>query len=194
MANVQTQSSTHAPRGRLILHAFMSAFVALVVVVLAVLPAEFGIDPTGFGKWTGIDTLAKPAGIDEVTLGVGTLQPPSRDTITGTPFRTDEVSITIDEELEYKVTMKPGDDMTYRWRASKPLYFEFHGHTLGTDDMPMEVVTYGVAKADGMLGRLIAPVEGIHGWYFRNDTGTPVEVQLSFTGLYELGPGILAVE
>ena len=34
---------------------------AVVLLVMVVLPAEYGIDPTGFGRLTGISKLSDPA-------------------------------------------------------------------------------------------------------------------------------------
>jgi hypothetical protein len=36
---------------------------------------------------------------------------------------------------------------------------------------------------------LIAPWQGIHGWYWQNKSGAPVTVRLRMSGFYELIPG-----
>ena len=39
----------------------IAALVAIVLLVMVVLPAEYGIDPTGLGRWTGISKLSDPS-------------------------------------------------------------------------------------------------------------------------------------
>lgn len=60
-------SSTDLPsRRKLRVATAIAVVVALLVVVLFVMPAEYGKDPTGFGKLTGISKLYEPtAGNDE---------------------------------------------------------------------------------------------------------------------------------
>ena len=40
-------------------------------------------------------------------------------------------------------------------------------------------------------GSLIAPFDGIHGWYLKNDTDRPVVVRLTLAGFYEVIPNQL---
>jgi hypothetical protein len=59
-------SSTDLPSRRKLLAATAIALVAaLLVVILFVMPAEYGIDPTGVGKWTGVDKLNEPGSADD---------------------------------------------------------------------------------------------------------------------------------
>lgn len=54
-----SDSSAELPsRKRLAVATAIALAVALVVVVLFVMPAEYGVDPTGFGKLTGINDLS----------------------------------------------------------------------------------------------------------------------------------------
>ena len=43
---------------------------------------------------------------------------------------------------------------------------------------------------DGANGALTAPFDGIHGWYFQNQSGNPDIVRVKISGFYELiAPG-----
>jgi bacillopeptidase F (M6 metalloprotease family) len=98
-----------------------------------------------------------------------------------------------DGDLEYKVQMKAGATVVYSWevqRIGKPeeFYTEFHGHTEpvgGRGDLMFYEKGTG-AKASGAL---VAPWEGIHGWYWQNQSTGPVVVRLRLAGFYELVPG-----
>jgi hypothetical protein len=37
-------------------------------------------------------------------------------------------------------------------------------------------------------GALVAPFEGVHGWYFQNQSDKPLVVHLKLSGFYELIP------
>lgn len=192
--------TVHVPERRLLPMTAAAAIVAGIVVVVAVMPAEYGLDPTGVGAATGLDRLYAPPAPEEVAIGLGTLAAPAASSGTGTAFRTDTVTIEVGGmdrnwgQIEYKLSMLAGDDLTYTWQASAPLYSEFHGHTLAEDGAPMQVYTYATTTTDAVAGRMIAPVDGIHGWFFRNDTFDPVEVTFTFEGFYEAGPGLMEVE
>ncbi|MGD9738010.1 MAG: hypothetical protein AB7O56_13475 [Bauldia sp.] len=187
------------PPGRraLLLQIGGAVVAASVVAVLFVLPAEYGIDPTGFGRMTGLDAIGGPTEIVVETIAAA---PPEIAGVTETPFRTDTITIRVDafpepDFLEYKVTMRAGDTLVYSWSAPQELYYEFHGHTLPTaDDPAIEVMNYRTGQSVGGRGTLVAPIDGIHGWFFRNTTFQPIEVELTLAGFYELEPGIMPLE
>jgi hypothetical protein len=111
-------------------------------------------------------------------------------------YRTDVIDVPIrgnDGDLEYKIQMKAGSTVVYSWEVrnlAKPeeFYTEFHGHTEpvgGRGDLMFYEKSTG-AKASGAL---VAPWEGIHGWYWQNQSAAPVVVRLRLAGFYELVPG-----
>jgi hypothetical protein len=96
-------------------------------------------------------------------------------------------------EIEYMVTMKQGDTMVYSWRAvdiadASKLTSEFHGHTDRAPGTTGTLVFYRKATGATENGSLIAPFDGIHGWYFKNDTARPVVVRVTMSGFYTLIP------
>lgn len=96
-------------------------------------------------------------------------------------------------EIEYMVNMKQGDTMVYSWRAieiadAAKLTSEFHGHTDRAPGTTGTLVFYRKATGASENGSLVAPFDGTHGWYFKNDTARPVVVRVSLSGFYTLIP------
>ena len=180
---------------RLGLQAAATFAVAAVVTVLFVLPAEYGIDPTGFGRLIGLNRLAAPAEIviepRAAPVEIARSYP--------APFRSDVVQIHLGGlednygQMEYKITMQPGESMVYSWTASHALDYEFHGHTLETEHDPtINVMNYEAGTSAAANGAFTAPLDGIHGWYFLNrDVNTPVDIEIRLSGYYRLEPGII---
>lgn len=185
------------PKGRLLLYVGGAAVVGALIVVGAILPAEFNKDPLGIGRATGLARLWAPAQV-EVSATEGA-QPLAR--FYGAPFRSDEVIIKLDtpdnpeglSELEYKVAMKKGQTYVYSWQVEgidipEEFYSDFHGHTLPKAGEKMTVATYRQATGSTSNGTVVAPFDGIHGFYLQNQSEKPVQVRLHIAGFYELIP------
>ena len=96
-------------------------------------------------------------------------------------------------EIEYMVNMKQGGTIVYPWQATEisdaaKLTSEFHGHTDRAPGTTGTLVFYRKATGASENGSLVAPFDGTHGWYFKNDTARPVVVRLTIAGFYELVP------
>ena len=186
------------PRGRLIAATLAALAVAVLIVLGAILPAEFNKDPLGVGKLTGIGRLWAPA---EKTVDAKSASAPlAREYDVG--FRQDTVEIPLggfltgneNSELEYKVAMKKDATLTYSWTvtgAERPddFHFDQHGHTTPPPGQEMAVATYKQAFGLSQQGALTAPFDGIEGWQFSNSSEQPVVVHLKLAGFYELIPG-----
>jgi hypothetical protein len=111
-------------------------------------------------------------------------------------YRSDTIEIPVGADggaLEYKLAMSEGDAIAYTWTAvglEEPLLLlsEFHGHTERVGDAPGTLMFYRRAVGGEESGMLVAPFEGIHGWYFKNDSTAPIAVRLQVAGFYELIP------
>lgn len=117
------------------------------------------------------------------------------------PWRTDTITITVDGlvenygQMEYKVTMEEGDVLLYSWTASDDIYYEFHGHPLNPDGTYGDAMLYRDEEGTESHGLVRAPLDGIHGWYFINNSfDTPIEIELTLAGTYELEPGVIGQE
>lgn len=159
--------------------------VAGAAVLLFVLPSEYGIDPTGFGKATGLTRIAAPAVTSaELERGAkrsGVLTP--TDTapapIAG---RSDhwEWQLGPFESIEFKYTLPEGARMAFAWSATAPVRYDMHAHPFEGGTALTE--SYGVADAAKLQGTYVAPFTGIHGWYWQNRTFEPVRVTLDASG------------
>ena len=173
-------------------------FIAGALIVLgAIMPAEFNTDPLGLGKLSGISRLWAP---DEIEIDANTASGPlARES--EIPPRTDVIEVPLTDflggakgsELEYKVAMKQGAQLIYEWEAigaSKPedIAYDFHGHTTPAPGKPMEVATYKQARGLKQAGSLTAPFDGIQGWQFSNFAEGPVIIRVKLTGFYDLVP------
>jgi hypothetical protein len=111
--------------------------------------------------------------------------------------RTDVIDVPIqgnNGQLEYMIRMRAGETVVYSWEVvniSHPqsFYTEFHGHTEAAPGRPGDLMFYEKASGSKASGSLIAPWQGIHGWYWQNKSDAPVVVRLRMAGFYELIPG-----
>jgi hypothetical protein len=181
-------------RGALVL--LGSAIVAGgIVFVGAILPAEFGRDPLGLGRATGVTALWTP----EERPVAASAEKAAASRSYPLPFRSDLIEVPLDtyesgrpSELEYKVHLRKGSTLIYSWEApgvTNPdeFYSEFHGHTIARG-RTMTVSEYRKAPGFRDNGALVAPFDGVHGWYFQNSTAHPVKVRVRLSGFYELVP------
>jgi hypothetical protein len=182
----------------------VAAIVALIVLVTTVLPAEYGIDPTGIGNAFGLTVLGQPTRTIEIIDVLGgneavkdfeipdfgdpvPLPNPGIHQDEEQPSRTDTVTITIpaEGETEIKTVLRAGKVITYSWQVDQgSVYSDFHGHdpALGNDFW----VRYREhQEGSGHNGSLTAPFDGEHGWYWVNLTEFPLTVTLTVSGFYE---------
>jgi hypothetical protein len=166
-----------------------------LIVVGAIMPAEFNVDPLGLGKLTGIGRLWAP---DEKTWEPGAGMNPQHSS--AQPMQRAVVEIPLgaadwpEAAVEYKFAMKTGEGLVYRWHAfnedgspaTAPVEFDFHGHTLAQDGKEMTVANYRKDRAVADTGMLMAPFEGIHGWYFKNHAPDPIRIRIEARGFFTL--------
>lgn len=193
---------THAPpppplpRRRLLSATVATLALAVLVVLAFVLPAEYGRDPLGVGRLTGVARLWAPA--DE-TIDAGAGAPLAREYEQA--LRSDVVEIPLggflsgaqNSELEYKVRMRQGASLVYAWEVTgaadaREFRFDQHGHTTPAAGQPMQVVTFRQGSGLRQQGAITAPFDGIQGWQFSNAGDGPVVVRLRLSGFYDLVP------
>lgn len=149
--------------------------LAAVLLVFVVLPAEYGVDPTGVGTSLGLTRLANPEEADPAEAAVASDAPEDQVTIEVPPG----------VGLEYKFLMQEGDKLKFSWTSTaEPLFFDFHGEPEGETDGFFE--SYSISTAMTAKGTLTAPFTGNHGWYWKNKTGEPTSVTLVTSGTYEI--------
>lgn len=176
-----------------------AAATAIVITFAAVLPAEYNKDPLGLGRATGLSRLWAPEEV-VVAPGAADAQAAIRQPAA---FRSDtfEIPLAADGDearrnaLEFKVRLPKGAGLVYSWQAEglaapEDLMFDFHGHTVAAEAKggPVSVADYEKGSGDAAHGSLTAPVDGIHGWYFRNRSAQPIKIRLKLSGFYQLVP------
>lgn len=180
--------------------------ISTLILVSAVLPAEYGIDPIGTGKLFGFSKLhfsenealttqksfplikmEKAGSGPEVKRPIEADNPPPKkqfaereDTI--------EVIVPAGKGIEYKTYMLKGGKMKYEWKTNHgTVYLDFHGEVKQAkplNDVYFE--SYTLAYSNNMVGTFYAPFEGKHGWFFRNNEKKDIIVTLKLKGQYSM--------
>jgi len=168
-----------------------AAIAAAAILTLFVLPAEYGVDPTGVGTALGLTGMVSggakesaPAAPAPATAGIAT---PTKASISrSTPWRQDEMTITLPPHSgqEVKAHMQKGDSFIFEWKSSGPIKAEMHGEELNAADDAFTDY-WKELEISGGQGDFTAPFGGIHGWYFRNKGETPVTVTVKTVGFYK---------
>ena len=158
--------------GRQIAMATLAALgVAIVILFVAVLPAEYGIDPLRTGRALGLTRSsatveAAPAAAPDDTYRVDAV----------------EIEIAPYDYVEYKYRLAQSATMVYSWQATAPVVQDFHGAPDGATagaEVSLERRT-----RTGASGALTAAFAGMHGWYWENPGSTPIRVTLTSAGFY----------
>ena len=184
-------------KAQLILATLGTLALAALIVLGAVLPAEFDRDPLGVGRLSGLSRLWAPD--DEVVDAKAAGVAQAREY--AAPFRTDVVEIPLGDfmagadrsELEYKVRMRKDATLIYAWEVvgevdPRDFRFDQHGHTTPKPGEGMTVTTWRQGFGVSQQGALTAPFDGIQGWQFSNAGDRPVVVRLRLAGFYDLVP------
>jgi hypothetical protein len=204
MYNVDAPSRIELPSsGALLRSTLIAAGVAAALLVSVVLPAEYGVDPTGIGRTIGLTEmgeikmeLAREADAAEAAAGEsasapGDAAPPAvsataMDSTAGTPLAlaSDETTIALNpgQGREVKVEMRQGASVAYTWTVEGGVVnSDTHGDRPG-------LAYHGYAKGTAQSsdqGTLVAAFDGMHGWFWRNRGRQPVTVRLHTRGEYQ---------
>ena len=199
-------SNNDAPTSKSLVKATLISIVAAaIILVLVVLPAEYGVDPTGIGGAMGLTELnADPSITIEITDVIGgndvirEVEIPDYGEPTPLPnpevfqdqeaapeTRTLEVLIPAESQTEIKLVMQEGKVAVYSWSVDQgDIYVDFHGHDVSFG--PDFFVRYKEQQeGSGNNGSLTAPFGGEHGWYWLNYNEYDVVVTLTVTGYFD---------
>lgn len=188
---------------------FSSGVVAIGLLVGVVLPAEYGMDPTGLGRATGLIDLARAAPVmrnqdfgETLVFNVADYDTTAERvegsikglvSIQDAPFKTETILIEIADlgEVEHKFIMEEDMGLVYAWRVLETegdgVYYDFHGHPMAADrdDYPADFeMTYSKSEGDHQNGSFTAPFGGLHGFYFMNLEEGPITVELTVSGYF----------
>ncbi len=164
----------------------ITVMTAGLILLLVVLPAEYGIDPTGFGRSLGLDRLAgvslEDSGIDlpDAPSGFATLERGRFKSETRT------LEMAPREEMEVKMALTEGATAVYSWTVEGgEIYSDFHAEPFG--EIEGGAIRYDEAvSTTGGNGSVHAAFGGHHGWYWVNPHDFPVTVTLEVSGFYSV--------
>lgn len=183
----------------------IAAVVATALLVTVVLPAEYGVDPTGIGGVLGLTEMgqtklalekeAAEAAQRPTLTAVPCPPPPSPPAAVATPevkappvdakVPSDVTQVTLKpgEGKEVKLTMREGARVSFSWATDKGVVnYDLHS------DHPTTGAYYGYGKGKGLAsheGVLVAAFAGRHGWFWRNRTKDVITVTLETDGDYQ---------
>jgi hypothetical protein len=161
----ESHNQDHGPSSNsLFKSAFFTLLGAVIVTALFIMPAEYGVDPTGVGTKLGLTDLDAAEPDPEVATtggpssklvsGAFPSAPSTEDfdyyepEVLGDPFsrshtsefRTDTLEVPLDEfeHVEIKASMKQGDALVYAWKLveGNTVYTDFHADPHMTDLYP----------------------------------------------------------
>lgn len=203
MYNSNIPSQMEVPStAKLLKSTALAAAAAGVLLVTVVMPAEYGVDPTGIGNALGLKKMgeikmslaeeaaaeaAQNAPLEDVVVVQPTPTPVTPAPLAEAPedaaFRDEmKVTLTPNEGAEIKVAMKKGETMTYVWFSDAgKANFDVHA-----DSKELKIKYHGYEKGSAVRkkGSLTAAFDGEHGWFWRNRTGKPLTVTLQTSGTY----------
>lgn len=166
--------------------------IGLVVLITTILPAEYGIDPTGLGQTMGLTVLNQANAAESAPTETA---PASSGNMLALPagpvwkasggLSSDSTIVTLkpNEGLEVKATMNEGDRMVFNWTTEGgPVNFDMHGERFNDGD---NFTSYWQGRnRPSASGAFEAPFDGTHGWYWKNNGDKTVTVVLETSGFY----------
>ncbi|MEW5929714.1 MAG: transmembrane anchor protein [Gemmatimonadota bacterium] len=207
IANTPPESELPTSRA-LVRSTLIAAAAAAVLLVTVVLPAEYGVDPTGVGRVLGLTemgeikmALAKEAEADAASDAAGQAERGALET-SGAPVATAPasaspaapaaasaassdttvVALQPGQGREIKVVMREGARVNYEWTVEGGVVnSDTHADRPGT---PYHGYAKGRNQASDQ-GVLVAAFDGKHGWFWRNRGQAPVTVTLRTSGDYQ---------
>lgn len=160
-----------------------------LILVMFVLPAEYGVDPLGTGARFGLVELGV-TGQQVEALAEASAGGAGQATIVAAqnrPFKGETIDFKVGpyEGMEYKYRLDKGEALLYSWKATAPVSFEFHAEPDGAPRGYAQTYEKGQDSREAS-GTLTAPFPGIHGWFWENSSDQEVTVTLTTAGFYNM--------
>jgi hypothetical protein len=210
----QKPDSSELPSSaRLLKSTGIAAAVAGALLVFAVLPAEYGVDPTGAGSLLGLTEmgrikmkLAEEAALDQAKSAAPTVEapistpsgqgpspvvpPPAAPSAPAASVPQSAVATASDESV---FTLAPDGGFEIKLVMVKGATAKFEWFTDGAgvnydthaDGVGISYHGYGKGtNTPRQEGELVAAFDGSHGWFWRNRTDRDVKITLRTSGEY----------
>ncbi len=114
-------TTLHASTPQLLKATSLALAAAGAILLTTVLPAEYGLDPTGIGRALGLTALHTPAG-EAAAVAAPAISAPAADPTASviqqpTPFQSGEMTLTLqaNEGAEIKAQMRAGEAFVFSW-------------------------------------------------------------------------------
>lgn len=189
--------------GRLIKSTILAVVIASVLLITVVLPAEYGIDPTGIGGVLGLQKMgeikvslaaeAAQATREEAAAeknpaknpAVKLTAQPKKTTQPEENTRNHERKFTLapNQGKEFKLKMAKGKEANYTWWSSGGrVNFDVHADS---KKLKIKYHNYSKGSEKRKQGSIKAAFDGYHGWFWRNRTTKNLVVTLQTKGDYQ---------
>lgn len=186
--------------GKLLRSTAVAALIAAVLLITTILPAEYGIDPTGIGRALGLTQMgeikvslaaeamaedAQPAPPIEAAAPLTQPAAPAAESAPAGQQHTMTVNLKPGQAAEIKLVMRKDARVDYEWSSvGGAVNYDTHGDPVGA---PKNFYHgYGKGKNEtSQAGELQAAFDGTHGWFWRNRSQQEVTITLTTSGDYE---------
>ena len=171
----------------------IALFVAGTLLICIVLPAEYGMDPTGVGEFLGLKKMGEiKASLEKEALNenqkfdeyISTNEEIRQRFETSKGYKdVKEFVIAPDDAIEIKLEMEKGSIAKYRWNTkSGGLNYNLHGDGYKGSQKSTTYKKGRMTSSDN--GEFKAEFDGYHGWFWRNQNSEIVTVILETDGEY----------
>jgi hypothetical protein len=214
MENTNIPTDRELPStAKLVKSTAIAAATAAVLLVTVVMPAEYGIDPTGIGNIIGLKKMgeirvslakeeaqqqpeAKPAQKEAVVqadnAGINTEPKPGETNAIAAPAPTKLAAGMLSHETQ--VTLAPDEGKEIKLEMSKGKKVQYTWTSSGgkvnydvhadSKQLKIDYHKYSKGAEQTKTGELVAAFDGSHGWFWRNRTTSPVTITLKTKGEY----------
>ena len=190
MFNTHKQSENDLPTSSQLLKSTIVAIcVGCALLILIVLPAEYGTDPTGVGELLGLKKMGEiktRLKQDFLKENIGAKDELMVESETGKGNQdVMEFVIAPDEAIEIKLEMKKGSIAKYNWTTKNGgLNYNLHGDGHKGSQKSISYKKGRMTSSDS--GEFKSEFDGYHGWFWRNRNNESVTVTLETFGDYIL--------
>jgi hypothetical protein len=199
---------------QLIKSTLLAAATASVLLVTVVMPAEYGIDPTGIGNLIGLKkmgeirvSLDKEVAADQANnsgtntevantevkpddLNAAVASPPQsttsapQSTGTGAPVLSHEMQVTLAPDEGAEIKLKMSEGNVVQYAWSTDGGEANFDVHADSKALGIDYHQYGKGSEQSDEGSLEAAFNGSHGWFWRNRTSSPIVITLKTQGEY----------
>jgi len=177
-----------------------SMMATFSLVFMLILPAMYGIDPSGIGVKLGIKRVSSHEGVDngkdiaaqiqgsenssvQTDNGAGVQE--QSEELPGEHQETLALSVPPKRNLVFNFALAKDYELDYHWATDgKPLYAELRGQKQTASDNEFKV--FGKLKESKAKGFFIAPFNGNYSIYWENKSDQDVKVRLTAKGVYKI--------